>query len=197
MTRSRVLLNSGLSAVAVLSLLAATCPPTPTAVVHYKQVGACDGYDSVTGPAGPNSSATAGVAAAYVAFQITSIDNSTSGVDFNFDPERLFVSGTNDHVSTSITPALDFGSSKAVARTVPKGANHSNIGMAIVTVSTANVPVPSDEANKTVYTLEYETPPGSSIGVALTKDNLNQTTWPSTSDCLSLFRQFAPLFPTR
>jgi hypothetical protein len=187
-----ILLKIALGIAAVPLLLAATCPPTPAVTIHYKQVGACNGYQRF--PGGAPGGAVSASPGAYVGFQITSIENPTS-TDFHFDPERLYVQGTSrQHVDTNLAPAVDFGSFKAISRVIPKGTTESHIGMAIVVVSTPPSPDPSSEANKVSYVVEYDTPPGGP-GVALSKDNLSQTTWPASPDCTTLFRAFAPLFP--
>ena len=191
MTNHRMLLKAALCVAAVPLLLAAACPPAPAVTIHYKQVGACNAYDRISGAPSTRVSASPG---AYEGFQITSIDNPTS-TDFPFDPERLYVQGTSRQpVDTSLAPAVDFGSFKAISRVIPKGTTENNIGMAIVVVSTVAGPDPSSEANKVSYALEYDTPPGG-LGVALSKDNLSQTTWPESRDCTTLFKTFAPLFP--
>jgi len=169
-----------------LLLTAATCPPSPPAVtVHYRQIGACNGYRQNTGPggAGPIQTVSAGPKAAFVAFKVLSIDNSKGSTPFNFDPNRMFVTGTSpeEHISTSLSLARDLAPLSAVPVTVPAGANQGNNGIAVVRVATASADGAS-EANKTNYFLSYAGAPGDP-GVLLAKENSSQTTYPNTPDC--------------
>ena len=142
MRRHAIVRTLTVSALAALLLSAATCPPTPAVTIHYEQVGACTGYARDLG------GVTAGGRDAYVAFQITAIDNAT-GVDFPFDPERLYVPGSSrQFISTTLAPAVDFGPSRAIMRTIPRGKREEHIGMTVPTVTTAS-PAPDVEANRT------------------------------------------------
>lgn len=67
----------------LLAALLAGCSPLATIKSH--QVGACN--DHQTG----NTVVAVGKNAAYVVFKIESIDNTQTGVDFHFDPERLYI----------------------------------------------------------------------------------------------------------
>jgi hypothetical protein len=75
------------------------CNGTPSqniVTINYEQVGACNGFNNGSGVT------SAGPKAAYVIFRISSIANKESAAqDFNFDPNRLFVSGTSPQVFAS------------------------------------------------------------------------------------------------
>lgn len=80
-----------------------------------------------------------------------SIDNYKFDQDFNFDPERIYVSGTSpgEFVNTNLDLAKDQGPLKAIATTIPKGQNAGINRMAAAMVfSTDEV----SEANNTSYT---------------------------------------------
>lgn len=188
----RLIRTLALTALAFVTLLAATCPPQPAVTIHYKQFGACNGYVRVRG--GVSETVSAGPGAAFVGFQLIAIDN-TTGTNFLFDPERLYVPGSpRQHVSRSLAPMVDFGPTAAIAQTIPAGTREDNKGMAIAVVSTSSSSDPQLEANRTRYDLQYETAVGSP-GVVLVNDDLDRTSWPATADCTMLFRTFAPLFP--
>lgn len=176
MTSARKLVLISLSG---LLLTAATCPPAePVVTVHYRQVGACNGYQRGTGPV------NAGVNGAFVAFKVISIDNSKRSTAFNFDPTRMFVNGTSDHISTSLSLAQDLAPLSAVPVTVPAMTHQGNNGIGVVRVSTAAADGAS-EANNTNYILAYERGPGDP-GVLLQKQNAGQTTFANTPNCTSI-----------
>lgn len=175
MTHRHRLWNVALCSLAALLSFAATCPPTQEPVtITFDQVGACNGYQTTLGlvGAGPN--------AAFVAFRIVSIDNSRSGQDFNFDPERISISGTSDFVSTNLGLAREQGPFKAIATTIPKGQNVGINRIAVVAVSTGAGA--ASEANNSSYHLNYSITAGDS-GVLFAKRNLSQTSWPQTDNC--------------
>lgn len=179
--------NAALCSLAALLFIAASCPPTQEPVtITFDQVGACNGYQRTSGPggSGPHVTVSAGPDAAFVAFRIVSIDNSKSGQDFNFDPERIYVSGTSpgEFVDTNLALAQDQGPLKAVATTIPNGQNVGNSGIAVISVFAANE---APEANNTSYTLSYDRAPADPP-VLLAKRNLSQTSWPQTNDCLAI-----------
>jgi hypothetical protein len=172
----------GLYSLLALLLTAATCPPTPSPVtITYEQVGACNRYQQTTGGAG--NSVSAGANGAFVLFRIKTLDNSKSAAAFNFDPDRLFITGSSpqEHVDTSLALTHDLAPISAVAVTVPAGKNQGNDGIAVVRVSTSAVDGAS-EANNSNYFLAYDTPPGGP-SVGLEKKNLNQSTFRQTNDC--------------
>ena len=146
------------------------------AVVHYTQVGACNGWD--TG----GSVYNAGPYAAYVIFKVVSVDNTGSKVDFAFDPDRLHLRGASAHVDTSLH--LPLGPFQAVPMTVPRGVLRGSNGYAgaVFSTSTSNGAV---EANKTSYLLDYERA-SADPGVLSTKDNYQQTEWPFTENCTDI-----------
>src|SRR3954469_11621580 len=94
-----------LSLVLGFGVVLSNCNGTPSqniVTINYEPVGACNGFNNGSGVT------SAGPKAAYVIFRISSINNKESAAqDFNFDPNRLFVSGTSPQVfaSTSLNLA--------------------------------------------------------------------------------------------
>jgi hypothetical protein len=182
--------HRGVRKLALYSLMAllstaATCPPTQSPVtVKYDQVGACNGYQQTSGPggAGPANTISAGPNAAFVVFRVVTLDNSKSAMPFNFDPERMFLTGSSprEHVSTSLSLARDIGVFAATAVTVPARMNQGNNGIAVMRVSTAAANGAS-EANNTNYLLTYDSAAGESV--FLDKRNATQGVFPQTDDC--------------
>jgi hypothetical protein len=159
------------------------CNGTPSqniVTINYEQVGACNGFNNGSGVT------SVGPKAAYVIFRISSIDNKGSAAqDFNFDPNRLFVSGTSPQAFASTTLNLAKINPFAVkSRFVAKGTTETLNGAAIAVVSTAANDGAS-EANNSSYTLAYEIPSGGQ-GVVLVKKDPSRTSWPSTPDCTSI-----------
>ncbi len=172
-----------------LLLTAASCPPPPpAAIITFDQVGACNGYQETTGPggSGPHMTVSAGPGAAFVAFRVVSIDNSKTGQPFQFDPDRIFVSGSSPeaHLDSSLTLAQAFGLLAAAPITVPAGSNQGNSGIAVATVSTG-AGNPAAEANTTSYFLSYAGAAGDPP-VSLAKRNSTRTAWPVTDDCRAI-----------
>jgi hypothetical protein len=187
MKRTRVRLTGVVAS--VLALAGCSGCPGPlvkdSATITYDQVGACNGYQQTSGPggAGPAVTVSAGAGAAYVVFRVVEIDNSKSGKDFNFVPDRLFVLGTSPqaHVKSSLTFSQDLGVFTAVPVTVPKGKKMGINGLAVTVVSGPEAP----EANNTAYMLSYEAQ-AADPGVFFVKRNLNQATWPQTNNCRAI-----------
>jgi hypothetical protein len=154
----------------------------PVAVIKYHQVGACNGYNTGSGAVnvGPNS--------AYVVFQIETLDDREPGVDFHFDPARLFISQTLPrHVDPNLKFAQDLGVFGTVPVTVPHGTLVGVNGYSVAVVETANANG-SAEAHQTSYLLLYDRQP-SDPGILLVKTNASQTTWPQTDDCRAMTLQ--------
>lgn len=188
----KVFRNLALYCLGALLLVAASCPPQGAGpvTITFDQLGACNGYSQTDPPHGaPQQAVFAGGQAAFVAFRIVLVDNSGSGRDFNFDPERLYVTGSSppEHVSTSLSLAQDHGQLKTIATTIPAGKT-SGGGIAVVRVSTSAVDGAS-EANNTSYLLSYETTAADPI-VLLAKRNLSQTSWPQTPNCRAIDFRF-------
>lgn len=172
------------------------CPPeggpaiSDTVTITYEQVGACNGYRRTTnvGGSGPQQTVSAGGSQAFLIFKIVSIDNSKSGRDFNFDPNRLYVVGTSPQafMDSNLSLARDIGPLAATGRTIPKGQIVGLNGNTVTVISTSAVNGAS-EANKTSYMLGYGTTAGDP-GVLFSKRNPTQTQWPNTEDCTLIIR---------
>jgi hypothetical protein len=146
----------GLAAgLALASLALAAC--TPPALVKYEQRGACNGFMHAGGMtnAGPNQ--------AYVVFKVTEVSNTADkAVDFNFDPERLYVDlPLNDHFVDSDIQVSALNPFALQGRLVKAGTTETFNGAAIAVVPTAATNGAS-EARQTKYTLRYSAlgPPG-------------------------------------
>jgi hypothetical protein len=148
----------------------------PTAIVDYRQVGACNGY--VAGnrvvSAGPNS--------AYVFFAVDSIDNSQTAQDFAFDPTRLFINDSPpEHVTTGLLVASDLGFAQMAPITVPHGAQVAVRKFGVVVVPTQD----SDgarQANQTNYFLLYD----AAVPPNALEEKSGSGPWPDTPDCRSI-----------
>ncbi len=160
-----------------LSLAGCSSSSNPVVTITYKQVGACNGYETSNGgvSVGPN--------AAYVIFAVDTIDNSQSSQDFAFDPTHLFVNlgGQHVHIDTSLSLAHDIlGTFTLVPTTIPAGKTVTLDGFAPVVVTTVAANGAS-EANKTSYFLLSD--PSPNFGFILVKSNPSQTSWPDTENC--------------
>ncbi len=150
----------------------------PAAVITYHQVGACNGI----GTAG------AGNTQAYVVFAIDRIDNTASGINFAFDPTKLYVAaGGQDKVNPQLPAAQQTFApmnSQIAAATIPAGAPprlFGNSAFGMVQVGT-NASDGASEADRTSYFLNYNT--GSSDPpVVFQKLNLGRALWPYTNNC--------------
>lgn len=150
--------------------------PKPIATIKYHQVGGCNGY--LQG----NDAVSVGPHAAYVVFNIESIDNTQPSSDFNFDPSRLFINeGSREFVDPRLRFARDLSVFGTVPVTVPHGQIRTLNGFSIVVVSTTSENG-SIEANRTNYFLLYNTQ-STDPGILLNKTNSSQTSWPQTDDC--------------
>lgn len=171
----------GAALVSAGASLLAGCATTPLAgpgaVIRYRQIGACNGTAGVN--AGPQ--------AAFVLFQIDSIRND-SGVTFNFDPTKLFVTGPTRESISTVSPVLGVVNAAPASSTpVPPNGQQTDFPPAafgVVTVATTagNGAV---EANKTRFFLNYDAGPNDPpiFGEAL---DLARTVWPYTPDCADL-----------
>lgn len=178
------------------SLLLTGCPPKPgggpliedAATIVFDQVGACNGYQQTSGPpgSGPVNVVSAGANQAYVVFRVVEIDNTKSSKDFNFDPARLYVSGSNPraYVKPTLSFAQDLGVFTAVPMLIPKGKKVGINGLAVAVVPTGAVNGAS-EANSISYMLLYDPAPGDP-GIFPGKRNHSQTSWPQTDDCRAI-----------
>jgi len=164
--------------VAVLATLA--CDPKGDVVtVHYKQLGACNGFNNGGGvtSAGPN--------AAYVAFRVSTVDNKDKAPrDFTFEPNRAFVDVTPAAFTNTKLNLAQFNPFYATSRFVAKGTSETINGAVIAVVPTGAADGAS-EANQTAYTLRYDVPAGGQ-GVFMAKDNSSQTTFPPHTDCTQI-----------
>ncbi len=161
---------------AVLGLASCQTPLAgPAAIITYHQVGACN----VAGDATPAANQ------AFVIFAIDKIDNTQSGINFNFDPTKLYTnSGAADPIDPQV-PATQqiLGGQQIGPATISAGNTHyfgnSPFGMAEVATTAANG---AAEANNVNYNLNYNTgtadPP-----ILLQKLNLGRTIWPDTPHC--------------
>lgn len=173
-----------LGVVPCLVSLIAGCDPNgglaPLATIKYHQVGACNGYKPTSA-----SIVSVGPNAAYVIFNIESVDNTKPVIDFNFDPARLYISKSPaQFVDTNLQLAKDLGVFSTVPITVPKGQFVGINGYSVVVAVTGAVDG-AVEANMTNYFLNYDTQP-SGPGVILVKSNSSQTSFPLTRDCLAV-----------
>lgn len=152
----------------------------PLALVKYHQVGACNGYATGGGAVstGPN--------AAYVVFKIEAVDNRAPNIDFNFDPERIYVNQSSRRfVDNGLTFARDLGVIRTVPVTVKQGTLMGINGYSVIVVTTSN-PDGSKEANQTAYLpLLYNAQSGDP-GVAMTNTDASRTSWPQTPNCLAM-----------
>jgi hypothetical protein len=173
------ILRVGLPTCAVALLSA--CGGAST-VINYHQVGACNGMEVTTGGA-PKTSVFAGSKAAFVIFQVESVDNSKMSTAFSFDPAQLYIRDTPDRfLNPNSQVASVLANFALVATTVPAGKSLTLAGYMATTVSTTT----SDgavEANKTSYFLNES---GQSSSVVMNKTNSSQTTWPYTPGCLDI-----------
>lgn len=153
--------------------------PNEIVTIHYKQLGACNGFGNGT------TATSAGPKAAYAAFRLSTISNKdTAARDFNFDPNRIFVDVSPRAFTNTQLNLAQFNPFYAKARFVAKGTVETINGAVIAIVSTTAADGAS-EANKTAYLLLYDVPAGGQ-GVVMAKDNTSQTTFPSTPDCTTL-----------
>jgi hypothetical protein len=162
-------------------LMATGCnnPSNDLVTIHYKQLGSCNGFNNGSG------ATSAGPKAAYATFRLSTIDNKdTAARDFNFDPNRIYIDQSPRAFTSTQLNLSQFNPFYAKASLVPLGTTTTVNGAVIAVVSTSAADGAS-EANKTAYTLLYDTPAGSQ-GVILVKDNSTQTTWPATPDCTNI-----------
>lgn len=159
-----------------------------SASLVFDQVGACNGYQRTFGPggAGPINVVSVGPNQAYVVFRIVEIRNTNSSKNFNFDPARLFVAGSNPKafVRTNLTFAQDLGVFTAVPTFIPAGKTVGINGLAVAVVPTGAVNGAS-EANTIAYQLLYDPAPGDPA-LFPAKRNVGQTSWPQTDDCRAI-----------
>jgi hypothetical protein len=165
--------------VACLAMIGCNTAFHDVVTIHYKQLGACNGFGNGT------NVTSAGPKAAYVAFRISTVENKDSAPrDFNFDPNRVFVDVSPRAFTNTQLNLAQFNPFYAKARLVAKGTTETINGAVIAVVSTTASDGAS-EANKTAYLLLYDVPAGSQ-GVVMAKDNASQTTFPSTPDCTNI-----------
>jgi len=168
-----------------LILIGCPQPGAPDAIIHYHQVGACNGFQ-YTDAYGDTWLADAGPNQAYVIFAIESIDNSQVSQSWTLNP-------TSFHVNTSMADPFDptlslyqyiFGPFALIGTTIPAsnpyGFSPYAYGALVVQTSSANG---ADEANKTDYQLLY-TPGSGAPGVIMEKSP--PTSWSDTQDCSSI-----------
>jgi hypothetical protein len=147
--------------------------PSPV-IIKYHQYAACTGFLNSMGitTVGPN--------AAYVVFQLESIDNSGNNVPFAFDQSKLFVTDPHNGLSDFVDPVLMiystiFGPFAAANVTVsPLGSVSYQADPDIALVVTTLTSDGSVEANQTAYTLQYQQPAGQPP-VTLVKTSASQT----------------------
>ena len=164
--------------VAAMALVASACdkPITDLVTIHYRQIGACNGFahDGVL--------TSAGAGAAYVVFQVSSIENNGSGArDYTFDPAHLFVN-TDPRAYADANTLATLNPFVTTGAFVPAHTTRTQIGDVVVIVPVSGG---ATEANNTAFTLLYETPAGSQ-GAFAVKDNVTQTQWPNTLDCTTI-----------
>jgi hypothetical protein len=189
--------------IAATSLVAlAGCEPGPagsTVTINYSQIGACNGYATGSGITSkrPNS--------AFAVFKIESFDTTKSGVDFRFNPSRLFVNlepgketwgsslvAGHYYASADSRFAEPLGVPGIQPVKAPARATTKVDRLAFVAVPTADANG-ATEANKTSYHLAYDPETGKEgVGsildphIEFVKTNDSQSTWPVTDDCLNL-----------
>lgn len=184
MLESRLYFVKFIACASGIVVLLTGCPRPPSGsnglvIINYHQVGACNGY--VQG----NNTISVGPNAAYVVYNIESIDNSKTKIDFHFDPTHLFVNGsTREFVDNNLSFSTDLGVLATVPVTVPHGTKMGINGFSIVVVSTS-LSNGAKEASQTNYFLLYDTH-SSDPGVLPVKTNATQTTWPETDGCRSI-----------
>lgn len=165
-----------------------TGPTGSGPTIKYHQYASCTGFPNSLGitSVGPN--------AAYVVFQLESIDNSGDSVAFNFDQSKLFVT---DPVNPSLQDFVDptmmiystiFGPFAAANVTVPAMGSVSyqadpDIALVVSTKSSDG----SVDGNQTAYTLQYQQTAGQPTAT-LVKSNAGQTTFapPGQADCAAI-----------
>jgi len=168
--------GSGIHVYASCAAIDSTAPPV---TIHYRQVGACNGYN------GPYGLVSAGTKFAYVIFRIESIDNSLGSTKFAFDPANLYYQqARQDFFDPGLGLYKDVLSPDTAAPTsVPAGDDRKfpvrALGALVVTTKNANGAI---EANETSYFLLYDRQPGD-LPVKLVKSDAKQTEWANTEDC--------------
>jgi hypothetical protein len=145
-----------------------------SALLSYRQLGACDDFDPAELAVGPNK--------AYVFFRMDSLDNSASAASVMFDPFQLYEPGVGQLDQTlSTTWAMALQAPVAGAVTVPGNTTQSLNGIAVMVVSTSTTDG-AVEANMTSYFLDGA--PGS--GILPDKESSSQTSWPYTESCTAI-----------
>jgi hypothetical protein len=151
-------------------------------VINYHQVGACNGMQVTTGGA-PTTTVSAGGNAAFVIFQVESVDNSKMNTAFSFDPTQLYIKDTpNRFLNPNSQLANVLANFNLVPTMVPAGKSLTLDGYGVTVVSTTT----SDgavEADKTSYFLTESEP---SSSVVMNKTNSSQTSWPYTPNCAGI-----------
>jgi hypothetical protein len=162
-------------------------PTASPVTIKYHQYAACTGFPNSMGitSVGPN--------AAYVVFQLESIDNSGNNVPFKFDQSKLFVTDPHDGLSDFVDPFMMIYST-IFGPFAAANVNVSALGSVsyqadpdIALVVTTSSSDGSVEANQTSYTLQYQQQPGDPP-VTLVKTNASQTTFapPGQADCAAI-----------
>jgi hypothetical protein len=158
----------GLSCFCV-ALMSTACKsgPTPLAVIHYSQLGACTRAQTGNGVINvpPNH--------AVVIFRVTSIDNSSPAVTWSFDSTRLTVNGADNQ--------QNLGGPGPVNIPAHQNVNvNQHVGIMVETTN----PDGSD-ASSVNYFLLY--PSGTSApGTVGAKANSSQTQYPFTQECSAI-----------
>lgn len=166
----------------LINRLNKTYQSSTSAKVTYKQYGACTFVPT------PLGNATPGPYAAYAAFEVSSISNTTTQT-LHFDPTRLYVQqGTTRSYVDPVLAIFSqiFGPFAIDSATFAPGdsVNYSPAADLAVVVSTSTSDG-ANEANKTAYELGYDSPAGEP-DVIMVKSNPSQTSWPYTPNCCDI-----------
>ncbi|HEY0795509.1 MAG TPA: carboxypeptidase-like regulatory domain-containing protein [Acidisarcina sp.] len=161
------------------SCIGPACAGLPVTIT-YHQVGGCNGYATGSGAisSGPN--------AAFVVFDIESIDNSGGTANFSFDPGNVFVPQTTPaSLDSGLSIYADiFGPFAITPLTINAGQNLgvNGFGAAVVQTTAADG---ATETDHTVYPLHYNRAASDPL-VILVNSQPGVVTWPLTQDCKAI-----------
>jgi hypothetical protein len=132
------------------------------AVISYRQIGICKGFEAASGPV--VSKADEG----YAFFKIDSVDNTKSNKVFAFDPKLIFIDQSTPErhtrqlwewdrrfASTDSRIPQSLGISLAPESTIPAGGKLNNNGYVVIPLGTNN-PSGGPANQSLVFGLEYD-----------------------------------------
>jgi hypothetical protein len=141
--------------------------PTPLALIHYSQLGACTRAQTGNGVINvpPNH--------AVVIFRVTQIDNTSPSVSWSFDSTRLTVNGADNQQNLGGTGSVPIAAHQKVNL-------NTHVGIMVETTNADGT-----DASTVNYFLLY--PPGTSApGTVAVKANSSQVSYPFTQDCSAI-----------